>query len=115
MPADLKRREPVAGDRTTGRPRAISPTIVHMVPLRMAESDELSLLREIEQAAERMFADAGITFPPGPTVVEEAVEAGAEVYVAGEPPVGFAAVRERDGYTHLEQIAVRPELTRQGI
>lgn len=86
-----------------------------MVPLRMAGSGELPLLPEIERAADRMFADVGITFPPGPTVVEEAVAEGAEVYVAGEPPVGFAAVRERDGYTHLEQIAVLPALTRQGI
>jgi GNAT superfamily N-acetyltransferase len=75
---------------------------------------DLALLPEIERAADRMFAAVGITFPPGPTVIEEAIAAGADVYVAGAPPLGFAAVRERDGCTHLEQIAVWPELTRRG-
>ena len=65
--------------------------------------------------ADDLFADVGIVFPPGPTVIEEAIEAGADIYVAGDPPVAFAAVRERDGYTHLEQIAVRTDRSRQGI
>jgi GNAT superfamily N-acetyltransferase len=83
--------------------------------VRPAASDELASLPAIEDAADPMFADVGIVFPPGPTVVEEAVGAGADVYVVGKPPVAFAAVRERDGYAHLEQIAVRPDQTRRGI
>jgi GNAT superfamily N-acetyltransferase len=83
--------------------------------VRPAASADLALLPAIEHAADPMFAAVGIVFPPGPTVVEEAIITGADVYVVGEPPVAFAAVRERDGYTHLEQIAVRPEQTRRGI
>jgi GNAT superfamily N-acetyltransferase len=86
-----------------------------MPSVRLAAAAELALLPAIEEAADGMFAAVGIAFPPGPTVVEEAITAGADVYVAGEPPVAFAAVRERDGYAHLEQIAVRPERTRRGI
>jgi GNAT superfamily N-acetyltransferase len=83
--------------------------------LRTAAPSDFPLLVGIERTADRLFAEVGIVFPPGPTVVEEAIEAGADVYVAGEPPVAFAAVRERDGYTHLEQIAVRTDQSRQGI
>ena len=89
--------------------------MIGMPSVRVATFADLPLLPAIEQAADRMFAAVGIHFPPGPAVVEEAAGAGAEVYVVGEPPVGFAAVRERDGYTHLEQIAVRPEQARRGI
>jgi ribosomal protein S18 acetylase RimI-like enzyme len=35
--------------------------------------------------------------------------------VAGDPPVGFAAVIELDGHWHLEQIAVHPDHGRRGI
>ena len=83
--------------------------------MRPATSGDLTALPAIERAADRLFAQVGIVFPPGPTVIGEAVEAGADVYVVGAPPVGFAAVRERDGYTHLEQIAVRIDQARRGM
>jgi GNAT superfamily N-acetyltransferase len=86
-----------------------------VLSVRLAASAELASLPAIENAADPMFAAVGIVFPPGPTVVEEAIMAGADVYVVGEPPVAFAAVRERAGHTHLEQIAVRPDQTRRGI
>lgn len=85
------------------------------VAVRRAEPADLPVLPEIEAAGDLLFASVGIVFPPGPTVIEEAIRDGARIYVAGDPPVGFAAVRERDGGTHLEQIAVRPEHGRQGV
>jgi GNAT superfamily N-acetyltransferase len=83
--------------------------------MRLAEPRDLPLLVEIERTADRLFGSLGIVFPPGPTVVEEAAEAGAEIYVAGDPPVGFAAVEDRDGHTHLEQIAVHADHGRKGV
>jgi GNAT superfamily N-acetyltransferase len=83
--------------------------------LRRAGPGDLPQLADIERGADRLFSPLGIVFPPGPTVVEEAVESGADVYVAGDPPIGFAAVEDRDGHTHLEQIAVHPDHLRRGI
>jgi GNAT superfamily N-acetyltransferase len=83
--------------------------------VRRAEPGDLPLLPAIERAADLLFGPLGIVFPPGPTMIEEATRAGADIYVAGDPPVGFAAVRERDGHTHLEQIAVHADHTRRGI
>jgi GNAT superfamily N-acetyltransferase len=83
--------------------------------VRPAGSGDLPLLPAIEQAADPLFASVGIVFPPGPMVIEEAIRDGAVIYVAGDPPVGFAAVRRRDGNVHLEQIAVHPDHGRQGI
>jgi GNAT superfamily N-acetyltransferase len=83
--------------------------------VRAAGPADLLALPAIERTADLLFAEVGIVFPPGPTVIEEAVEAGADVYVAGEPPVAFAAVQQRDGCTHLEQIAVRTDQGRRGI
>ncbi|GAA2101631.1 GNAT family N-acetyltransferase [Actinomadura alba] len=85
------------------------------VAVRRAEPADLPVLPEIEGAADLLFARLGIVFPPGPTVIEEAIRDGERIYVAGDPPVGFAAVRERDGGTHLEQIAVHPHHYRRGI
>ena len=98
---------PAAGDR------AYDHRVSFVV--RTARPNDLAALLPIEQMADQLFADVGIVFPPGPTVIEEAIEDGADIYVAGEPPVGFAAVRQRDGYSHLEQIAVRTDRSRQGI
>jgi ribosomal protein S18 acetylase RimI-like enzyme len=64
---------------------------------------------------DRLFGEVGIVFPPGPTVVDEAICDGEEILVAGDPPVGFAAVIELDGHWHLEQIAVHPDYGRRGI
>jgi GNAT superfamily N-acetyltransferase len=46
--------------------------------------------------------------------IEGAVEHGADVLVAGDPPVGFAAITVMDRRPHLEQISVRADLGRQG-
>jgi GNAT superfamily N-acetyltransferase len=62
-----------------------------------------------------MFAELGIVFPPGPATVETAIADGADLLVAGDPPLAFAAVIDLDGHPHLEQISVRADQARKGI
>jgi len=62
-----------------------------------------------------MFADEGINFPPGPMVIEAMVAHGAEILVAGDPPIGFAGIIALDGHPHLEQISVHADHGRKGI
>jgi GNAT superfamily N-acetyltransferase len=83
--------------------------------VRAAAPADLAGLPGIELSGEAMFAELGIVFPPGPATVEEAITHGADVFVAGEPPVAFAAVIDLDGHPHLEQISVRADQARQGI
>lgn len=83
--------------------------------VRAAVPADLAWLPGIELSGEPMFAEIGIVFPPGPATVEGAIAHGAEILVAGDPPVAFAAVIELDGHPHLEQMSVRASLTGQGI
>lgn len=83
--------------------------------VRTARDGDLAGLPEIERGADGLFRPLGIVFPPGPTVIEEVIGTGADIIVAGDPPVGFAAVRDVDGAAHLEQIAVRADLTGRGV
>ncbi|OLT22704.1 GNAT family N-acetyltransferase [Actinomadura sp. CNU-125] len=83
--------------------------------VRVARDADLAVLPEIERAADGLFRPFGIVFPPGPTVIEELIGTDAGILVAGDPPVAFAAVRDVDGAAHLEQIAVRADLTGRGI
>jgi GNAT superfamily N-acetyltransferase len=82
--------------------------------VRWAEADELSGLISVELAADRLFEQVGIVFPPGTTMIEEVDDPGV-VLVEGLPPAGFALVGWVDGNLHLDQLAVRPENMRQGI
>ncbi|HEX4811794.1 MAG TPA: GNAT family N-acetyltransferase [Nonomuraea sp.] len=82
--------------------------------VRWARAGELPGLAAIELAADRLFEQVGITFPPGTTMIEEAADPAA-VLVEGRPPAGFALVGWVDGDLHLEQLAVRPCSMRQGI
>lgn len=86
-----------------------------MVTTRPAEPEDLPELAAIEMSGDAMFRAHGIVFPPGPATVEAAIAHGADVLVAGKPPVGFAAVITLDGHPHLEQISVRADLGRRGI
>lgn len=79
--------------------------------VRAAADGDLAVLPEIERGADGLFRPLGIVFPPGPTVIEELIGTDADIIVAGDPPVGFAAVRDVDGAAYLEQIAVRAGLT----
>ncbi|RAY16445.1 GNAT family N-acetyltransferase [Actinomadura craniellae] len=85
------------------------------IAVRAAEERDLPLLPGIERSADGMFGSVGIVFPPGPTVVEELIGGAAEIFVVGDPPVGFAAVSELDGGAYLEQIALRAGHTGRGL
>ncbi|MFI9596145.1 GNAT family N-acetyltransferase [Nonomuraea sp. NPDC052265] len=82
--------------------------------VRWADPDELPGLISVELAADKLFEQAGIVFPPGTTMVEE-VEDAASVLVEGDPPAGFALIGWVDGNLHLDQLAVHPDSMRQGI
>jgi GNAT superfamily N-acetyltransferase len=83
--------------------------------VRPARPGDLAGLPSIEDSGDRLFRPIGIVFPPHPTVAEEMIAKGAGFLVAGDPPVGFAAVEELDGATHLEQISVHADLVGRGI
>jgi GNAT superfamily N-acetyltransferase len=83
--------------------------------VRAAAPTDLAGLPVIELSGEAMFADLGIVFPPGPSTVEVAIAHGATIFVAGDPPIAFAAVIDLDGHPHLEQISVQAGQVRKGI
>ncbi|GAB3481542.1 GNAT family N-acetyltransferase [Nocardiopsis coralliicola] len=84
----------------------------------MTAADEAEVVR-VSLAADRMFADAGLDLPEDDPREMLAHVRGAEgfsaVLVAGDPPVGLAALVELDGAAHLEQLAVDPAHGRRGI
>jgi hypothetical protein len=57
--------------------------------VREAGPADLEGLAAIEWSGDRMFRKLGIRFPPGPCTVTEAIEHGADILVAGDPPAGF--------------------------
>ncbi|MGC5011595.1 GNAT family N-acetyltransferase [Streptosporangium sp. DT93] len=81
--------------------------------VRWARREELAGLVAVELAADGLFAQVGITFPPGTTMIEE-VDDPSRVLVAGEPPIGFALFGTVDGQVHLDQLAVHPDHGRRG-
>lgn len=83
--------------------------------VRRADERDLPLLAGIERTGDKMFADQGINFPPGPMVIEAMVAYGAEILVAGDPPIGFAGIIALDDHPHLEQISVHADHGRRGI
>ncbi|MEU5860670.1 MULTISPECIES: GNAT family N-acetyltransferase [unclassified Nonomuraea] len=82
--------------------------------VRWADPDELPGLISVELAADKLFEQAGIVFPPGTTMVED-VDDPASVLVEGDPPAGFALIGWVDGNLHLDQLAVHPDNMRQGV
>ncbi|WP_427018345.1 GNAT family N-acetyltransferase [Pseudarthrobacter sp. P1] len=89
-----------------------------MLEIRPAALSELSQLPAIEAGADAAFGpgSTGICaadLPPAATVAEFAQ--ALHIMVAGRPPVGFARLEELDGAAHLEQLAVLPEWSGQGI
>ncbi|MER5648381.1 GNAT family N-acetyltransferase [Streptosporangium sp. NPDC002524] len=82
--------------------------------VRRARPEELAGLVAVELAADGVFAQVGITFPPGTTMIEEADDPS-RVLVAGDPPVGFALFGLVDGEVHLDQLAVHPDHGRRGV
>ncbi|NBE92078.1 GNAT family N-acetyltransferase [Nonomuraea sp. KC401] len=82
--------------------------------VRWADEGELAGLVAVELAADGLFAEVDIVFPPGTTMIEEVDDPG-RVLVEGEPPEGFALLGTVDGNVHLDQLAVHPRSMRQGI
>ena len=82
--------------------------------MREAMAEDLSRLQEIEVLADKMFAEVGI----GPFADSDAADhlaKAAVVFVAEDPPVGFASVEIVDGVAHLWQLAVLPTAGRRGL
>lgn len=83
---------------------------------RLAESEDVDRLRDIETAADEQFApylDTSVFGSP-PSGAERIAEG--VVLVVGNPALGFAHLVElEDGSAHLEQVAVHPRAQRRGL
>jgi GNAT superfamily N-acetyltransferase len=85
------------------------------VVIRLAGEDDLPLLREVERAAGRPFADVGMDLvasdePPSLAVLREFQEAGrAWVAVVEDVPVAYLIAEVVDGCAHVEQVSVHPD------
>jgi ribosomal protein S18 acetylase RimI-like enzyme len=76
------------------------------------EDADLTRLVEVSQAADRMFAEAGLVLPlDDPT---DELRAAEHVLVAGAPIVGFAVLTSVDGNAHLASLGVHPDHGRLG-
>ena len=91
-------------------------------PIRLARSDELPLLIEIERAAGAVFRDLGMdaVADDDPGSVEELAPfqrgGRAFVYPNGQGrPVAYLLLGVIDGYAHVEQVSVHPSHSRRGI
>jgi GNAT superfamily N-acetyltransferase len=82
--------------------------------IRPARPDELTLLPDLEAAADALFEPLGIGPLPGPGTPQEFAHA-LVVLVAGDPPVGLCRIDGIAGGAHLEQLSVHPDHAGQGI
>lgn len=82
--------------------------------IRLATGSDLPQLAEIEERADTVFRVAGIQLPELPTP-DYPASPGQTIFVAGSPPVGFAAVHDVDGAAYLATLAVLPSEMRTGI
>lgn len=80
---------------------------------RWQEDDDLARLVEVSQAADQLFAGAGLDLPPDDPSDE--LRTAEHVLVAGSPALGFAVVNTVDGHAHLASLAVHPAHGRRGI
>jgi GNAT superfamily N-acetyltransferase len=96
-----------------------------VVAIRPAHPDELALLPDLEVASDTLFLSLAIGPLPPPGTVDE-LRAALMVLVATvatatpatatpHPVCGFARIDQLAGGAHLEQLAVHPDHTRQGI
>ncbi len=92
-----------------------------MTVLRLARARELETLREVERAAGRLFASAGMRDvaegEPRSLAELERGRAAGRLFVAevAGRAVGFALLEEVDGLPHLEELSVHPEHGRRGL
>lgn len=84
--------------------------------IRSVRPDELTLLPDLEAAADTIFEPLGIGPLPGPGTVEE-FAAALIVLVTGDPPVGLCRIDAIGtvGVVHLEQLSVHPDHAGRGI
>jgi GNAT superfamily N-acetyltransferase len=82
--------------------------------IRTARPDELTLLPDLEAAADALFEPLGIGPLPGPGTPQEFADA-LVVLVAGDPPVGLCRIDGIGGGAHLEQLSVHPDHGGRGI
>ncbi len=84
--------------------------------VRAAAERDLGRLRGIEAAADQLFAPLmKIAHWGTPADGRDRAESGGQLFVIGEPAVGFAHVIEIDGHFHLAQLAVHPDHGRRGL
>ncbi|HEY3503463.1 MAG TPA: GNAT family N-acetyltransferase [Actinocatenispora sp.] len=88
--------------------------------IRTATSDDLPVLRAIERAAGRAFADIGMTEvaddePLSITTLDAYRRAGYAWIAADPAPVAYLVAEVVDGLLHIEQVSVHPDHARRGI
>jgi ribosomal protein S18 acetylase RimI-like enzyme len=90
--------------------------------IRLARSDELAALREVERAAGAPFRDVGMDAiaDDDPPSLDElaAFQQDGRAWVATDDtdqPVGYIVVDVVDGAAHVEQVSVHPSHARQGL
>jgi ribosomal protein S18 acetylase RimI-like enzyme len=74
---------------------------------------DLAELVRVTAAADRLFADFGLSLPQDDSTEE--LRRAEHVLVAGSPAVGFAQIDTVDGRAHLSALAVDPAHGRRGI
>lgn len=87
--------------------------------VRRATDEDLVLLQDIEDEADELFASVfSISeWRPAPPGIERSRQPGFILAASDKPgsePLGFAHVLEIPGGDHLEQLSVRPSMTRRG-
>lgn len=89
--------------------------------IRTARDEDVPVLRDIERAAGKWFADLGMTLVaedeplPAETLLEFVDAGRAWVYTEDDRPVAYLIAEIVDGNAHLEQVSVHPDHARQGV
>jgi GNAT superfamily N-acetyltransferase len=100
----------------TAPERAIQPG---RVTVRLAGPRDLSFLPSVERRASIRFADSGMrSLAEGPTLPAELLarqQALGLVWVAGDPPVGFALALAFTAGLHLHEVSVIPAAGGRGL
>lgn len=96
---------------------AVSPRLP--VTVRLAVPRELPLLGEVEQRASARFVAIGLAeltrSPNVPPALLARQQAAGLVWVAGEPPQGFAVALEHPAALHVHELDVVPEAAGRGL
>jgi GNAT superfamily N-acetyltransferase len=87
--------------------------------IRLATDEDLPVLRDVERAAGRAFAEIGMTAiaedePPSPDTLR-AFQRDGRAWVWGTPPVAYLIACFVDGDVHIEQVSVHPDAAGRGI